>query len=217
MFDQNTFAGTGILLEDPIIDRTTRGSDRIQLKVKHTYGQNETFYLCVAYDADAHKIHQRQCEAGMFISFSGSIKLVANQGTPYIQVNLDRLSALAHYTGPNDGVHAPQGETTYAEQPQPGPFDTVAGSPANNAGNQTVQQSGQTQQRRPHNNPPQNNSTSQPRNTGKGFAGVPGSNGKGYIDKGPFQPTNLKADPRHRTTVSADPWGNLGKAAANGF
>lgn len=218
MFDQNIFAGTGILLEDPITDRTGRGRDRIQLKVKHTYGQTETFFLCVAYGDEAHHIYNRAYEQGMFLTFAGSIKMVTNQGTPHIQVNLDRVSALAHYTGPNDGVRAPQDDYSHAEGAQPGPFDTFAENPANHAGNQTVQHRGNTQQRHPRNNPPQNSTTSQPRNQGRGFSGVPGSNGNSHIDKGPFpQPTRLKADPDHRAPVSTGEWGNLRKAAANGF
>lgn len=207
MFDQNTFAGTGILLEDPTIDRTGRGKDRIQVKVKHTYGQTETFFLCVAYGEEAHHIYNRAYEQGMFLTFSGSIKLVTNIGIPHIQVNLDRISALAHYTGPNDGVRAPQ-DGYY----QTGPFDnfTESSSSTNHVGTQS------TQQRHPRNNPPQNTSTSQPRNQGRGFSGVPGANSPSYIDKGPFQ-SNLTADPHHRAPVSNGDWGKWGKAAANGF
>tara|TARA_R110001583_G_scaffold191644_1_gene357234 strand:+ start:4382 stop:5035 length:654 start_codon:yes stop_codon:yes gene_type:complete len=214
-YDQNIFAGSGILIANPITDRTDRGTERIQFKLKHTYGDTETYYLGVAYGEDAHKFYARKYEEGMFLTFSGSIKLVTNKGAPYIQLNLDRVAALAHYTGPKDGIPASQETANQADQTPAGPFDNVEDkSRANHAGTQTVQQ-------RPHSrsNPPQNNQTSQPR-SGASFAGVPGSSGNNYIDRGPFPDSNtLAATPKDRAPLSADPWAQNGmrKAAASGF
>ncbi|MFX4226338.1 MAG: hypothetical protein ACFHHU_00180 [Porticoccaceae bacterium] len=219
-FDQNNFSGTGILIEDPITDRTDRSKEQITFKIRHNYGKTDTYFLCVAYGADAYSFYERGYHEGMLLSFSGSLKLVANDGKPYIQCNLDRISALGHYNGPNDGIPAEPDDYKQVQQPAPGPFDRFENERTTHAGNQTVQQQrGQTQERSPRNNPPQNNQTSQPRN-GRAFAGVPGSGGNGYIDKGPF-PTakTLSASSQDRAPVSADPWATSGmrQAASGGF
>ncbi|WP_336107809.1 hypothetical protein [Thalassospira sp. CH_XMU1420-2] len=220
-FDQNIFAGTAILLDDPFCDRTGRGLERITFKLKHSYGKQETYFLCVAYGELAIQLNERNYEQGMLLSFSGAIKLVTpDQGNSYLQCNVDRMSALAHYTKPTDGTRAPADHSDQNAPHKPGPFDQFENGSGTHAGNQTVQQHrGQSQQRRPQNNPPQNTRTSQPR-SGHGFSGVPGANGNTHIDKGPFpQSRTLAATPKDRAPMSADPWGSNGmrQAAANGF